>query len=382
MEKRIEQSIEANKGKILELSKYIYDNPEIGLQEYKSSKKIVEMLREEGFEVEDNIEGMPTAFVGRKKNGEGPKIAIMAEYDALPEIGHACGHHMIASMSFGAAVGLSKALDKYNGEILLVGSPAEEVGEGKPFLIEKGIFNDVDIAMMIHPTNKTCLDPVVLAIGGIDFNFYGKATHASGEPHLGVNALDAVILMFNNINALRQQLRDDARVHGIIIEAGDVVNSIPAKGKIRLEMRAKDNEYYLSLVEKVKNCAKAAALATGTRLEWNHFEPTCDSLKTNSNLLNIFKDQMKKYGIPVENEIIPGSTDMGNVSQVVPSIHPFLKMIEENEGLHTEGFLKASATEYAKDRTILGAKLLALTGLEILRNPEKLVEVKREFNKK
>lgn len=382
MESKVEQAVESIKSKILELSKFIRDNPEIGLEEYKSSKRIVEMLKEEGFQVEENFDAMPTAFVGRKKNGEGPKIAFMAEYDALPKIGHACGHNLIASMSFGAAVALSKALDEFNGEILIIGSPAEEIGEGKPYLIEKGIFDDVDVAMMIHPSNKTCLSPEVLAIGGIDFHFYGKATHAAAAPHEGINALDAVILLFNNINALRQQLRDDARVHGIIIEAGSVANSIPDKSKVRLEIRAKDQAYFLSLVEKVKKCAKAAELATGTRLEWNHFEPTCDSLTTNNILLGIFKEQMSRYGVPVENYPFSGSTDMGNVSQVVPSIHPFLKMIEENEGLHTEGFLKASTTEYAKNMTIVGAKLLALTGLEILRNPEKLDNIKREFNSK
>ncbi len=382
MEKRIEQVVESYKDKILELAQFIRENPEIGLEEYESSKKIVEMLKEEGFEVEENFEGMPTAFVGRKKNGEGPKIAFMAEYDALPQIGHACGHNLIASMSFGAAVALSKALDEFNGEILLVGSPAEEIGEGKPYLIEKGVFDDVDVAMMIHPCPKTCLAPEVLAIGGIDFNFYGKAAHAAAAPHEGVNALDAVILLFNNINALRQQLRDDARVHGIIIEAGAVANSIPDKSKVRLEIRAKDQEYFLSLVEKVKNCAKAAELATGTRLEWNHFEPTCDSLKTNNALLDIFKNQMEKQGVPMDNYPLSGSTDMGNLSQVVPSIHPFMKMIDKDEGLHTEGFLRETKSQYAMNKTVEGAKLLALTGLEILRNPEKLVEVKREFNKK
>jgi len=382
MEINIEQAVEANRGKILEVSQYIYENPEVGLQEFKCSKKIVEMLEDEGFEVEYNFSEMPTAFVGRKKKGNGPKIAFMAEYDALPKIGNACGHHLIAAMSFGAAVALSKVLDKYDGEIILIGSPAEEVGEGKPFLISKGVFEDIDVAMMIHPYNRTQYELDVLAIGGIDFNFYGKAAHAASQPESGVNALDAVILLFNNINAMRQQLRSDARVHGIIIEAGSVANSIPDKSKVRLEIRAKDQKYFLELVEKVKKCAEAAALATGCRLEWNHFEPNCDSLTTNQNLLNLFKNNVASYNIEENPGKEMGSTDMGNVSQVVPSIHPWLKMIEGNAGLHTEEFLKESASEFAKDRTIIGAKLLALTGLDILKNPEKLVDIKKEFSKK
>ncbi len=380
MEVKIEQAVDSIKDKILELSKYIYDNPEIGLKEYNCSKKIVEMLRNEGFEVEYNFSEMPTAFVARKKRGNGPRIAFMAEYDALPEIGNACGHNLIASMSFGAAVALSKALEMYDWEIIIVGSPAEETGEGKPFLISKGVFDNVDVAMMIHPYAKTVLEMDILAIGGIDFHFYGKAAHAAAQPESGVNALDAVILLFNNINALRQQLRSDARVHGIIIEAGSVANSIPDKSKVRLEMRAKDQKYFLELIEKVKRCAEAAALATGCRLEWNHFEPNCDSLTTNQNLLNIFRDHVQDFDIKVETTSEMGSTDMGNVSQIVPSIHPWFKMIEGNAGLHTEEFLQQSTSKFTKDRTILGAKLLALTGLDILKNPQKLVDIKNEFN--
>ncbi len=195
MDINIERVVELYRSKILEVSQYIYENPEIGLQEYKCSNKIVEMLKDEGFEVEYNFSEMPTAFVGRKKKGNGPKIAFMAEYDALPEIGNACGHNLIAAMSFGAAVALSKALDDFDGEIILAGSPAEELGEGKPFLIKKGVFDDVDVAMMIHPNNKTLYEANVLAIAGIDFNFYGKATHAAANPDLGVNALDAVFLI-------------------------------------------------------------------------------------------------------------------------------------------------------------------------------------------
>jgi len=382
LKEKTEQAVEFYRDKILELSQYIYENPEIGLQEYKCSKKIVEMLLDEGFEVEYNFREMPTAFVARKKKGNGPKIAFMAEYDALLEIGNACGHHLIAAMSFGAAVSLAKALDEYEGEIILAGTPAEELGEGKPFLINKGVFDNIDVAMMIHPNNKTMFEVDVLAIGGIDFHFYGKATHAAAQPEMGVNALDAVILLFNNINALRQQLRSDARVHGIIIEAGSVANSIPDRSKVRLEMRAKDQKYFFELIEKVKKCAEAAALATGCRLEWNHFEPNCDSMTSNMNLLELFKKNTALYNIDENPSKEMGSTDMGNVSQVVPSIHPWLKMIEGDAGLHTKEFLEATASEYTNSRTILGAKLLALTGLDILKSPEKLEDIKREFNEK
>jgi len=376
----IEHIVEAYRDKILDLSLYIRNNPEIGLKEFLASEKLVEMLKKEGFEVKFDFKEMPTAFVARKKSGEGPVIALMAEYDALPGIGNACGHNLIAAMSFGAAVALSKALEEYPGEVILMGTPAEELGEGKPFLIKQGEFDDVDVAMMIHPNSKTYLDVPVLAIGGIDFHFYGKAAHAAANPYMGVNALDAVILFFNNINALRQQLRDDARVHGIIIEAGSAANSIPDKSKVRLEMRAKDQKYFLELIEKVKKCAEAAALATGCRLEWNHFEPNCDSLKANQSMLDIYKQHLDAFNIKLDPCNETGSTDMGNVSQVVPSIHPWLKMIEGDAGLHTQEFLDETASEFAKEKTIIGAKLLALTGLEILKNSNRLIEIKKEFN--
>jgi amidohydrolase len=375
----IEHIVESYRDKILDLSLYIRNNPEIGLQEFKASGKLVDMIKSEGFEVKYDFKEMPTAFVARKKNGEGPKIALMAEYDALPGIGNACGHNLIAAMSFGAAVALSKALNEYNGEVILMGTPAEETGEGKPFLIKHGEFDDVDVAMMIHPNSKSYLDVPVLAIGGIDFHFNGKAAHAAANPHMGVNALDAVILLFNNINALRQQLRDDARVHGIIIEAGSAANSIPDKSKVRLEMRAKDQQYFFELIEKVKKCAEAAALATGCTLEWNHFEPNCDSLKANQNMLYIYIKHLDKLNIKLDACHETGSTDMGNVSQVVPSIHPWLKVIEGDAGLHTQEFLDETSSEYTNERTITGAKLLALTGLDILKNPEKLIEIKKEF---
>lgn len=379
MNDKIGPVVDANRGKILELAQFIYENPEIGLQEFKCSKKIVEMLLKEGFDVQYNFGEMPTAFVGRKKRGNGPKIAFMAEYDALPSIGNACGHHLIAAMSFGAAISLAEALDEYPGEILLVGTPAEETGHGKPFLLSQGVFADVDAAMMIHPDNTTNFSPVVLAIGGIDFHFHGKATHAAAEPELGINALDAVILLFNNINALRQQLRSDARVHGIIIEAGNAANSIPDRSKVRLEMRAGDQEYFLELMEKVKRCAEAAALATGCQLEWNHFEPNCDSLNTNRNLLELFKKHSADFRIEENPGKGMGSTDMGNVSQAVPSIHPYLKMIEGTAGIHTKEFMEETTSEYTKEKTIQGAKLLAMTGLDVLKDPDQLARIKREF---
>ncbi|UUC41113.1 M20 family metallopeptidase [Clostridioides difficile] len=378
MKERIIQVADSKKEKILGLCQSLYDEPEIALQEYKSAKKIAEFLREEGFDVEENLAGMATAFKATKKNGDGPKIAFIAEYDALPGNGHACGHHLIASMGVGAGIALSSILDTYKGEVSIIGTPAEETGDGKPYLIEHGVFDGYDAAMMIHPNSKTCVTPEIIAIGGLDFIFTGKASHAGAKPYNGINALDAVVLLYNNINALRQQLIDGTRIHGIILEAGTAANVIPDMGKVRLEIRAKEQNYFDEVVEKVKNCARGAAIATGCELEFYHFEPTCQGLNENKVLVDIFTKVMEEFGIYEDEQVLLGSTDMGNLSQIMPCIHPLMKFSENGEELHTKEFLEASINSYAKDRVIDGIKILALTGFNLFENSELLKKMKEE----
>lgn len=379
MEKKVVQEVENYRKKILSLSNYLYENPEIALEEYKSSKKLVEFLKEEGFDVEQNLKGMPTAFRAIKRNGVGPRVAFIAEYDALPEVGHACGHHLIAAMSVGAGVALAASiLDTYQGEISIIGTPAEETGEGKSHLVDTGVFEGIDATMMIHPFDRTCVTPEEIAIGGLDFIFTGKASHAGATPHNAINALDAVVLFFNNINALREQLIDGTRIHGIILEAGTAPNIIPEKGKVRLELRAKEMPYFEEVLEKVKNCARAAALATGCQLDFNHFEPTCQSLDEDPTLVEVFREAMAKFDIPEGEQVKSGSTDMGNVSQVVPAIQPVLKFVENSEDIHTKEFLEASIKPYAKEMTITGTKILALTGLTLFERPDLIKKMRNK----
>jgi len=376
--------VEKRREKIVSLSQYIHKNPEVALEEHLASEKITSVLKNEGFIIQEKLEEMPTAVVGFKKNGEGPRIAFIAEYDALPGLGHACGHNIIAAMSVGAALALSSMLDLFKGEIWLIGTPGEEIGAGKPFMIEKGIFDKVDVAMMIHPSNKTSIAPTMLALAGLEFIFHGKPSHASAAPHEGINALDAVIQLFNNVNALREQMKDDARVHGIILEGGDAPNIIPHKTRARLEVRARENEYLLLLIERVKKCGEAAALATGTRAEIDFFEPTCDALESNKTLCEIFKEALDYFCIVEFNgDASCGSSDMGNVSVVVPSIHPSLDITNNKKiELHTKEFEELTGSVESHESTILGSKLLALTGLAILEKPELLTEIQNDFKNK
>ena len=379
---KVLQKIDEKQQSILETYYFLYEHPETSLEEFESAKKLAAVLKQEGFAVEENLKGMATAFQAVKKNGQGPKIAIIAEYDALSEIGHACGHHMIAAMSVGAAIGLSAALSDFAGEIAVIGTPAEETGHGKPYLVEQGVFDHYDMAMMIHPGSITDVYIEAIAIGGIDFTFEGVASHAGAAPEHGVNALDAVVLFYNGISVLRQQLKDGTRIHGIIMEAGTAANIIPDKGRIRLEFRAKEQDYFQEVIEKVIKCAEGAALATGCRCTYTHFEPTCMGLKHSRTLGSIFTKHMEEMGfaqVADEDKMSAISTDLGNVSHIIPTIHPILKVCENRYELHSKEFKEATMLPYAQNALMQGAKLLALTGLEILENPKLLEEAKKEF---
>lgn len=364
-------AIDGKAALLQDLSRWLFDHPEIGLEEFESSKHLCQVMRDLGFEVEEHLCGMETAFRATKKNGDGPRVALMAEYDALPGAGHACGHNMIASMCVGAAIGLGAVLDSgVPGEVTIIGSPSEETGHGKPYLVEHGAYDGFDAAMSIHPGAFTKVHLDWIAIGGIDFHFTGRPAHAGAAPYEGVNALDAVVVFYSAVNALRQQLKDGTRVHGIILEAGSATNIIPDSGRVRMEFRAKEQAYFDEVVEKVVNCARGAALATGCELEYHHYEPTCQGVLHNQTLGGQFAREMEAMGISEEPVAFTGSTDVGNVSQVVPTIHPVLRIMEGDCSLHTPEFRDATLQPMAMGRLLEGAKLLALTGLRVLEDAD------------
>lgn len=375
--KLIELAIDNKRAEIKYLADWLFDHPEIALQEVKSAKFLAGYMRKQGFEVTEQLAGMKTAWKGTKKRGTGgPKICFMAEFDALP-VGHACGHHMIAAMSIGAACSLANVLQKMEGEVSVIGTPAEETGEGKTYLIDQHMFDTYDLALMLHPCSETALCPKVIAIGGKDFMFTGKAAHAGVNPADGINALDAAVIFFNNINALRQQIKDGSRIHGMILEAGRSSNTIPDTSKIRLEWRSKTQSYFDEMTQKIEYCARSAALATGCQLESNWFEPICKGMRHSEILQPLFADLMNLYNIEVTESTFISSTDTGNVSQIIPTLTPLFQVSENNYGLHTKEFRDSTLLPYAGERLILGAKILALAGLAIFEN-EILLEHLRE----
>ncbi|KAF0822620.1 M20 family metallopeptidase [Cytobacillus firmus] len=366
------------------ISTYIGENPELGHEEYKACKVLTEELEKHGFSVEIGTCGLPTAFTGTYDSGkEGPVIGYMSEYDALPEVGHACGHNLIGTMGIAAGIGLSKVIHETGGKVIVYGTPAEETKGGKVTMAEAGIFDVLDAAIMVHPLDNFVKSGTSLAMDAIQFEFFGKSAHAAASPHLGINALDAVLQTFNSINALRQHIKPDARIHGIITEGGKAANVIPDYAVAQFYVRAAKREYVNELVEKVKNCAEGAALQTGAEMKWSFYEFSYDDMVTNSPLSEAFNKELISLGIN-EEEILEqkdgsGSLDMGNVSQAAPSIHPYIKICNEAYACHTHEFREAAMSDQAREAMILGAKAMALTGYEVLTNKELLQKIKAEF---
>jgi len=381
MKNRIMEEVQSIKEKLWEINDYIYYNPELGDEEFKAVEKLTSLLSEHSFKVENGIANRKTAFKAvYNSNIKGPTIAFLCEYDALPGIGHGCGHDMIGTISIGAAIGLSKVIRRVGGKIEVYGTPAEETNGAKIEMAKQGVFDNVDVAMMMHPYGKTCKSGPALAMEALQFDFTGKSSHAASSPEKGINALDAVILMFNGVNALRQHVTPDVRIHGIISEGGKAANIVPGRAVAKFYVRALKKSYLKDLIQKVKNIASGAALMTGASLEVSLYESTFDDMNTNENLSEAFNDNLRMLGIadinPPENI---GSLDMGNVSYIVPSIHPLLGIGNPNLSLHTEEMAKATITEQAHNSLIIGSMALALTGYDVITNSELLCKIKKEF---
>ncbi|WP_456272989.1 M20 family metallopeptidase [Bacillus sp. AK031] len=382
---RIIESVESKREQYLSASHRIHKKPEIGNQEFFASELLTGILEEEGFQVERAVAGHETAFLARRKSEkQGPTVAFLAEYDALPGIGHACGHNIIGTTSVGAAIALGKVLDTTGGEVVVLGTPAEEGGpngSAKGSFVKHGLLQGVDAALMVHPSNQTRLTASSLAVDPLDFEYRGRPAHAAASPEEGINALDAVIQLFNGINALRQQLKDDVRIHGIITHGGDAPNIIPEYAKARFFIRAATRSYLDEVTEKVKAVAEGAALATGAELNVIAFQNEVDNLLPNRTFDHAFKEVIEELGeeVVLTEKGGIGSTDAGNISQVVPTIHPFIKIGGEELVGHTVPFREAAASPRGDEALIKGAKALALTGLKLLTDHQLLSAIKEEF---
>ncbi len=383
MIKKIKTTIEELKSELIDLNEYIFHNPELGFEEHKSSTAHINLLQKHNFSVEENFMGFETAFKAEFDSGKsGPTIAYLSEYDGLPEIGHGCGHNLLGTVSTGAGIVLSKLISDIGGKILVFGTPAEETGGTKVDMAKESILGGIDVVMIAHPANDYYESGKTLAMEAIQFTFKGKTAHAAGEPEMGINALDAVIGTFNSINALREHIQTDARVHGIITEGGKAANIVPDLGIAQFYVRATTKSYLLELIEKIKNCAKGSALATGTELEITNYEASYDNLITNNALSKAFNKSLGDFGV---NEINSpkdsmGSSDAGNISHLCPTIQPYFSLGNENVVGHTKEFAESTIQKEAYEEMSKTIGALVLTAIDVIKNKELLIEIKEEFN--
>lgn len=372
------------KDDLIHISQQLYDHPELGDEEYESSKLLINFLESHHFKVESGIVDRPTAFKAEFTSSQpGPTIAYLAEYDALPGIGHGCGHNLIATISVGAGVVLSKFIEEIGGKVIVFGTPAEETNGAKVPMSAEGVFDDVDVAMMVHPSDFSFESGASLAMDAIQFAYQGKAAHAAAAPEEGINALDGVLQLFNGINALREHVASDVRMHGIISEGGKAANIVPEQATAQFYFRAEERQKLNQVVDKVNQIAQGAALATGTTVEISHYELSYDDMRTNQTLSETFNKHLRAIG---QHPLYPakgasGSLDMGNVSQVVPAIHPYIGLNEEGLIAHTQAFADKTVTEDGRHAIHDAVLSLAHTGHDIITHPHLLVSIQEEFNR-
>jgi len=373
--------IDAQRHQLSELSLKIHANPELGFHEVKATGWLTRYLEENGFSIERGICELPTAF--RASYGQGkPAVAILAEYDALPGLGHACGHNLIATCAVGAAVASKLAINQFGGSILVIGTPAEELYGGKTIMIDRGVFNNVDMAMMVHPGVYNTATIHALACQNLEVEFFGKAAHAAARPEAGINALEAMLNSFAAINSLRQHIKSTARIHGIITDGGQAANVVPAHSAANFIVRAEDDAYLDELKQKVLNCFIGAATASGARLEYKWDEVRYAPMRNNLTLARLFRQNMQSLGRRMQlfnPSSAFGSTDMGNVSQLVPGIHPIVAIAAKDVIAHSPRFAEAAASEAGIRGLVDAAKALAMTTADLVANPNIATKVRKEF---
>ena len=409
---KIHNAVYTLSDELRELARAIHADPECDFQEYHACARQVALLKKHGFEVEENFCGFETAYravyhaVGTKvdngsvsgadsglaSNAEcaaasglnrAPKIAFLSEYDALPGLGHACGHNLIAAVSCGSAIALKSLIDEIGGSIYLYGCPAEETSGAKAPMADAGIFDDMDVAMMAHPFSEHACGGSSMALDAIQFEYFGKASHAAAAPWEGINALDGAIGTFNMINALRQHMIPEARVHGYIKDGGKAPNIVPEYACARFYVRAPKKAYLKGLTERVINCARGAALGCGAELKVSHFESSFDDLVTNKTLAAAYRQALRDGGCdaPISDWLDGASTDTGNVSYRCPAIHAWYDITHDPAvSLHTREFEQAAGSEEAFSQSLKVCEALVVTAVRVLTEPDLLAAIRSEFD--
>ena len=375
--------IDARAETLIDISHRIWDHPELCFEEHFAHDLLCDTLASEGITVERGACDMPTAFVA-EAGTSGPTIGVVCEYDALPGIGHACGHNIIAAAGLGAGLALAASAKKLGGRVRILGTPAEEGGGGKVYMIERGAFDDIDAAMMVHPADRELLYMSSLAVSTIRATYAGRASHASAAPEAGRNALDAAVMGYMGVAALRQHISDNQRVHGIFTDGGAKPNVVPARAETLWFVRSPDSAGLNALEERVSCCLQAGAHSAGCEVDLSSADmPPYDAIRGNSAFGALYAANASRFGRhpadPDSQERVSGSTDMGNVSQVVPSIHPIIKVAPDGVPIHTPEFTEHTGSLAGDAAVIDGAKMLAATALDLWLDEENLAAVKADF---
>lgn len=378
-------NIDKNRDRIIKLSQDIFATPELAFEEFKTAELLTRAMKEmDGVEVKTGLVDLETSFWGAfKGQKKGPNVCILAEYDALPGIGHACGHNIIAASAVAALYGLTGIKDSIGGSLSIAGTPAEEGGGGKIIMLERGAFHSCDVILSLHPHNINAVGIASQGVRQLRFNFRGNSSHAATSPHLGKNALEAVISTFNNVNSLRQHVKEDVRIHGIITHGGIKPNIVPDFASCLFFVRSRDEKYLDQVEDKVKNCARAGAMGTGTEVEIKYEGFNYRAMKPNQVLVDLMEENMHSLGLEItEVPYIPASNDSGNLSWEIPSAKALVKIAGADIALHSKAFAQAASSPEGDEGLILGAKLLALTAIDLMVQPELMEMVNNEFSRK
>ncbi len=379
---RIAAAVDAARDEILALSHRIHADPEPAFEEYHAAGWVAETLARHGYTVQHPAGSLATAVratLRGRATGNGPRIGILAEYDALPGLGHGCGHNTMAASGVGAAIALASVAGELPGEIVFLGTPAEERGSGKQIMIDDGLFEGIDAALLFHPCDRSHVKTHPLASEDVDVVYTGLQSHASADPWLGKNALDALILLFTSVGLWRQQLHPSARVHGIIREGGTAANIIPDRTAAWFMIRSQTESEYDGMRDRFRQLCEAAALATETTVEVT-FSGRARTMRNNTVLGDRFRANMAAYGIDDQgDDPNSGSTDMANVSWVCPTIHPDLAIADEGTPGHSILFRDAAASPRGDETTLLAATLIAQTAFDLFSEPDLVAAAWREF---
>ena len=380
--KELSLSVEGKREELRQLADYIWENPETAFKEVKACAAQVELLKKAGFEPVTPVYDQPTAYKVEVGEG-GPVFALAAEYDALPEVGHGCGHNLICTASIGAFIAATAYMKAHGipGKLVLLGTPAEESGSGKVRMLAKGCLDGIDAVMMLHPGWKTSNDTGSTAIRRFDVEYHGKAAHAAGMPEDGINALDAVHLLFDGVNCYRQQMPEFTRIHGIVTNGGAAPNIIPEKASARFFLRSNDEKWEERLEERFKKIVEGAALMTGATYTLTPFSISCQSRMPNAPMNAAFVAAAELVGLNpvVETKAGRGSSDFGNFSHACPGVHCYFGISEKKIPGHSVEMAEAAHSDYGFENTLRGAVAMAAVAIRFMQDGDFRAQVAADF---